>query len=375
TDGVTPATTPTVGITVSPENPTNTDLINLYESDQTVVTAIFTVDGPIPPEGLLVELAGPPRSIAEFDVNATNPRLPEAETVVEGVVVTGGSIVGTDEVAGSLIIRITEATATVAVPVFQDDEVEGREEFLFEIVDGEQYEVDPDADSIRVFIDDINGYREGDSANFVTPPPMYEGGLSDGEQANADFVDLLEGQALLDELQAGGYVVYIRHAQTERDFADQVTADVDDFSTQRVVSEFGVKQSLVIGEGFRNSEIPVAQVITSDYGRAVETAAIAFGEYEKNSDLNFLPVEDYTPEDIEEMRANVTPFLTAVPEDGTNTVIVAHDDLFEAGTGIYPDPQGIAYVIDPDGGQDGGLQVVANLLPEEWAALSDGVSG
>ncbi|MGD1904954.1 MAG: tandem-95 repeat protein [Leptolyngbyaceae cyanobacterium] len=223
------------------------------------------------------------------------------------------------------------------------------------------YEIDTDS-SIG------SGWTPGDSFDLVTPPPVYEGELSSGEQANADFVDLLEGEDLLSELQDGGYVIYFRHAQTERDFADQVTADVNDFSTQRVLSEFGIQQSLAIGEGFALSEIPFGDVITSDYGRSVKTAAIAFGEYQKDSDLNFLPFEDYTDAQIEEMRANVTPFLTAAPEDGTNTIIVGHDDLFEAGTGIYPDPQGIAYVLDPDG--NGGFEIVANLLPEEWVELS-----
>ncbi|MEO0769506.1 MAG: histidine phosphatase family protein, partial [Cyanobacteria bacterium J06649_4] len=214
----------------------------------------------------------------------------------------------------------------------------------------------------------LNGYQPGDAFDLMTPPPTYEGELSSGEQANAEFVDLLEGAALLDELQDGGHVIYFRHAMTERDFADQVTADVTDFSTQRVVSEFGVKQSLAIGEGFENGAIPFDEVITSEYGRAIETAAIAFGEYQKDSALNFLPFEDYTDAQIEEMRANVTPFLTAVPEAGTNTIIVGHDDLFEAGTGIYPDPQGIAYVLTPDG--NGDFEIIANLLPEEWVELS-----
>ncbi|MEO1186530.1 MAG: histidine phosphatase family protein, partial [Cyanobacteria bacterium J06636_27] len=216
-----------------------------------------------------------------------------------------------------------------------------------------------------------NGWNPGDSFDLVTPPPTYEGELAPGEQANAEFVDLLEGQELLDELQDGGYVIYFRHAQTERDFADQVTADVNNFSTQRVLSEFGVKQSLAIGEGFELSEIPIGSVTTSEYGRAVETAAIAFNEYLKDSALNFLPFEDYTDEQVEEMRTNVLPLLTEVPETGTNSIIVGHDDLFEAGAGIYPDPQGIAYLLKPDG--EGEFDIIANLLPEEWVELSQDV--
>lgn len=49
------------------------------------------------------------------------------------------------------------------------------------------------------------------------------------------------------------------------------------------------------------------------------------------------------------MKSNVMPLLTASPASGQNTVIVGQDDIFEAATGIYPDPQGIAYVLIPDG--------------------------
>ncbi|MEL4896888.1 pre-peptidase C-terminal domain-containing protein [Crocosphaera sp. Alani8] len=146
TDGVEPATSPTVGVTAAPTT--------LIESEQTVIELTFTTDGDIPAEGVVVQLQGPPRSIAEFDINATNPRLPENETVVEGVEVIGGSIVGTDEIAGSLFLRITDPTATVKVAVLQDEEEEGTEVLPFTLVDGEKYEVDPDANFIEVTIND-----------------------------------------------------------------------------------------------------------------------------------------------------------------------------------------------------------------------------
>ncbi|ACB52381.1 hypothetical protein cce_3033 [Crocosphaera subtropica ATCC 51142] len=146
TDGVTPATSPTVGVTATPTT--------LLESEQTVFEITFTTEGDIPADGLVVQLQGPPRAIAEFDVNATNPRLPENETVVEGVVVTGGNIVGTDEVAGSVFFRIFEPTATISVPVFQDDVAEGEETLIFNLQDGELYEIDPDASVINVTIED-----------------------------------------------------------------------------------------------------------------------------------------------------------------------------------------------------------------------------
>ncbi len=191
--------------------------------------------------------------------------------------------------------------------------------------------------------------------------------LTPGEQANADFEDKMDSEELLSELQEGGYVIYFRHAQTEKDYADQVKADVNDCSTQRTLSEEGWQQAISIGNAFADADIPVGEVISSEYCRAWQTASLAFGQYEKDSALNFLPFEDYTPEQMEEMKANVTPLLTAMPESGTNTVIVGHDDLFEAATGIYPDPQGMAYIVRPNG--DGGFEVMANMLPEEWSQL------
>ncbi len=193
--------------------------------------------------------------------------------------------------------------------------------------------------------------------------------LSEGEKANAEFKDKLSGQQLLTALQGGGHVIYFRHAQTERDYADQAdpNMDLNNCETQRKLSEVGIQQAQDIGAAFTAKNIPVSNIITSQYCRAWQTAELAFGRYEKNPKLNFLPFEEYTDAQVEEMKANVMPLLTAVPQTGTNTVIVGHDDIFEAATGIYPDPQGIAYVLTPDG--QGSFVLQANLLPEEWSKL------
>jgi phosphohistidine phosphatase SixA len=191
--------------------------------------------------------------------------------------------------------------------------------------------------------------------------------MSPGEQANADFKDKISGMPLLKALQEGGHIIYFRHAQTEKDYADQVTANPLDCSTQRMLSETGWNQAKLIGESFRKYSIPVGEVISSQYCRAWQTADLAFGKFQKNADLNFPKSEDYTPAQIAQMKAQLMPLLTAVPQKGTNTVIVGHDDVFEAATGIYPAPQGLAYVLTPDG--KGGFELIANLTPEEWAAI------
>lgn len=195
-----------------------------------------------------------------------------------------------------------------------------------------------------------------------------EGGYSDGEKANADFKDKMSGAELVNALRQGGFVIYFRHGQTEKDYADQLNAVMGDCSTQRMLSEVGWKQAKMIGEGFTKHSIPVGDVISSQYCRAWQTADLAFGRYVKNSALNFPKAEDYTDEQVAQMKAQLMPLLTAMPPSGMNTIIVGHDDLFEAATGIYPAPQGMAYVVKPDG--NGGFELIANMLPEEWLKLS-----
>jgi len=193
---------------------------------------------------------------------------------------------------------------------------------------------------------------------------------SPGEQANAAFQDKLSGSNLLAALKRGGYVIYFRHAQTVRDYADQADPNMSlgECATQRKLSKKGIHDARTIGAAFTNKGIPVDQIVTSEYCRAWQTANLAFGRVDKkDSRLNFLPYEDYTDDLVALMKKNLTPLLSTTPTAGTNTVIVGHDDIFEAATGIYPDPQGIAYVVKPDG--RGGYSLVANVLPQEWADL------
>ena len=179
-----------------------------------------------------------------------------------------------------------------------------------------------------------------------------------------DSKGLISKDALIKKMQTGGLILYFRHASTEKDYADQVKADVNDGSTQRVLSEKGWHEAVHIGNAIRFYNIPVGKVISSEYFRAWQTAWLAFGQYEKNEDLNFLPFAEFTKEQMEKMKKQVVPFLSTKPEKGKNTVIVAHDDPFEAATGIYPDPQGICYVLEPKG--NGSFNILGFVEASAW---------
>ena len=169
---------------------------------------------------------------------------------------------------------------------------------------------------------------------------------------------------LIKALQAGGMVLYVRHAATESDYADQVAADPLNCATQRVLSETGWQQARGIGAAITAHDIPVSDVISSQFCRAWQTADLAFGRYEKTADLNFEKAEEYSDAQFEAMRTRVAPLLSAPVAAGENRVIVGHDDPFEAATGIYPEPQGVTYVLRPDGA--GGFEVLGHIDPDAW---------
>lgn len=169
---------------------------------------------------------------------------------------------------------------------------------------------------------------------------------------------------LIEALRGGGHVVFIRHTATETDYADQVDAVMGDCSTQRSLSESGWHDARRIGAAFTLHRIPVAQVVSSEYCRAWQTADLAFGRYAKNADLNFAPAEDYSDEHIAAMRERMRPHLASVPPAGSNLVLVGHDDPFEAATGTYPEPMGVAFVLRPLG--TGEFEVLGSIAPDAW---------
>ena len=198
-----------------------------------------------------------------------------------------------------------------------------------------------------------------------------------GDQANTDFINRVGARQLANDLRRGGYVIYLRHARTNKDWGDQVSPELNlaVCSTQRRLSAAGKQEAKVIGQGVKQARIPVGQVISSDYCRAYNTAQLAFGRYTKNSNLNFLPCVECTPEDYREYAARVSPLLSAKPAAGTNTFLVGHDDPFQGVTmaveppnGIYPDPMGVSYVVKPMG--NGKFELVAKLLPTQWRTLA-----
>jgi phosphohistidine phosphatase SixA len=174
----------------------------------------------------------------------------------------------------------------------------------------------------------------------------------------------LSGQALINELKKGGYIIYFRHGQTsnigEKDVEDK---ELNDCAIQRNLSAEGQDQTKEIGAAFRSLQIPIGEVYSSPYCRCLDTARNIFGKVTQTPALHFAIQLDNMK------RINVTVQLLAllgtVPSPGTNVALVSHTANLQEAVGIWPKPEGVAHIFRPEG--KGQFSYVGMVLPEAWA--------
>ena len=90
---------------------------------------------------------------------------------------------------------------------------------------------------------------------------------------------------LIDKLQQGGKLIFIRHAYAPGG-GDPDNFDINDCTTQRNLSDSGRVQSQKIGNFFKKNKISIGKVYSSEWCRCKETASIAFKKYETKNFLN-----------------------------------------------------------------------------------------
>jgi phosphohistidine phosphatase SixA len=180
---------------------------------------------------------------------------------------------------------------------------------------------------------------------------------------------------LLPDLKKGGYVIYFRHAETGSSASDMAQAVIGDCSTQRNLNDTGRRQATAIGEAFRNLQIPVGNVLSSELCRCWQHAEAMFGVggYEVTERLT-LPGSYPQVTDADRARNNqhLAGLLAETPAAGTNTVLVSHGANVLLLTGFHPGVQGEAVVFRPDG--KGGFDRIASVLPDDWIDDAKGMA-
>ena len=90
---------------------------------------------------------------------------------------------------------------------------------------------------------------------------------------------------LIKKLKEGRKIVFIRHAYAPGG-GDPNNFNLNNCDTQRNLNEKGKKQAQQIGNFFKNNDIPIDKVISSEWCRCRETALLAFNKFERKNFLN-----------------------------------------------------------------------------------------
>jgi phosphohistidine phosphatase SixA len=132
-------------------------------------------------------------------------------------------------------------------------------------------------------------------------------------------------------LQAGGVVVYLRHAARE-EVSEEVTSPAD-CSQQANLTDAGREQAKRTGAALRALGVRVASVASSPYCRTKQTAELAFGaEPTLVPELSGATLEPPIPADAR--RATLLRLLGDAPPAGQIRVVVGHSEVLTEVTGV-----------------------------------------
>lgn len=182
----------------------------------------------------------------------------------------------------------------------------------------------------------------------------------------AEFPVVLASKALLPQLRKGGWVLYMRHGNTDNSTPDQPDLNLRDCNTQRPLNADGRAVAVQVGKAMAKARIPVGEVWSSPLCRAKETAALAFGDKVQVDDHLMYTAHLTTPQK-QPVLVRTRQLLSEPVPVGTNRVVVAHAPNMADLIGYFVKPEGTVVVIQPQG-QDR-FKYVASIPPELWIKL------
>lgn len=177
----------------------------------------------------------------------------------------------------------------------------------------------------------------------------------------------LKAVELVKRLQAGGHILYVRHAATDHSQQDKDLRDLSNCSLQRNLSQQGKDESRVLGESLKTLNIKIGGVYTSPYCRCVDTAKIAFGRYEIVHDMRASFATDL--KESTHLVSVLKDQLSKAPKQGLNTVLVGHTANLRELTRVWPKPEGVAHIFSPMG--KGKYKHLGHITPKQWAPLAE----
>ena len=172
-------------------------------------------------------------------------------------------------------------------------------------------------------------------------------------------------------LRGGGHVIVFRHGATHADQADTDPLNISNVAQQRQLNDQGRALARAIGDALRKLNIPVAQVQTSQFNRAVETGTLlGFGAVTSTADISEGGLV-VTPIENNRRALALRKLAGTAPAAGTNVVLVSHKpNIMDAfGKDWFDVREGEASVFRPDGS---GYKLVVRIQAADWGKLAQG---
>ena len=171
-------------------------------------------------------------------------------------------------------------------------------------------------------------------------------------------------------VRGGGHVIVIRHGATHQDQADTDPLNLSNVAKQRQLNDQGRALARSMGDSIRKLKIPVGQVQTSMFNRAVETGTLlGFGAVTSTADISEGGLV-VTPIENNRRAQAMRKLAAAVLPAGTNVILVSHKpNIMDAfGKDWFDVREGESTVFKPDG--SGGYKLVVRVQASEWSKLA-----
>jgi len=192
--------------------------------------------------------------------------------------------------------------------------------------------------------------------------------LPEALPATPAFVEKPITGELLKQIRKGGFVLYLRHGNTDNSRADRVpNVDLNDCATQRLLSDEGRAVMKQVGHALRQAKIPLAEILVSPMCRTRESAQLAFGDKFEVTEV-LMYSANMTDEEKRPRLEALRSILRAPIPAGRNRLLLAHAPNLADLIGFFVKPEGTVVVFSQSGAA--GYEYVASIHPEDWRHLT-----
>jgi phosphohistidine phosphatase SixA len=180
------------------------------------------------------------------------------------------------------------------------------------------------------------------------------------------FVEKEATKQQLQNLQQGGFVIYMRHGKTDNSRPDQLKVDLNDCQTQRLLSDEGRKMAADVGKALRAAKVPIGDIFVSPMCRTRESAKLVFGDRKFTVNNDLFSSTNQTSEQKKPVIATTRRLLSEPVPAGTNRFILAHAPNLADTMGYFPKIEATVVILIPKGDQ---FEYVGSIRPDMWPAL------